>query len=103
MLARKDKRSDERIASKALINFSYFSTQLWHEYQSRTRNHSESGVCFESIHPIMPGTNLFIRVDKHPKSDSGIRLRNSTLAEVKWCRELTDEHRTGYCVGARYY
>ena len=103
MLARKDKRSDERIASNALINFSYFSTRRWHEVPSRTRNHSESGLCFESTHPIMPGTNLFIRVDKHPQLDSGICLRNSTLAEVKWCRELTDEHQTGYCVGARYY
>lgn len=103
MLARIDKRSDERIASKVRINFSFFSTRLWHECQSWTLNHSEGGLCFESIHPLMPGTNLFIRVDKHPKLNSGIRLRNSTLAEVKWCRELADEHRTGYCVGARYY
>ena len=103
MLARTDKRSDERIASNAPINFSFFSTQFWHEYPSMTRNHSKSGMCFESIHPITPGTNLFIRVDKHPNLDSSIRLRNSTLAEVKWCRELINEDRTAYCVGARYY
>ena len=103
MLARIDKRSDERIASKAPINFSFFGTRLWQEIPSQTLNHSESGLCFESNHPIMPGTNVFIRVDKHPELDSGIRLRNSTLAEVKWCRESTDAHCTGYCVGARYY
>ena len=103
MLARADKRSDERIASNAPIIFSSFSTRFWHEYPSITRNHSKSGMCFESIHPITPGTNLFIRVDKQPNLDSNVRLRNSTLAEVKWCRGLPDEYQTGYCVGARYY
>jgi hypothetical protein len=103
MLARIDKRSDERIASNATIIFSFFSTRFWREYPSITRNHSQSGVCFESTHPITPGTNLFIRVDKQPNLDSNVRLRNSTLAQAKWCRELTDEHRTRYFVGARYY
>ena len=103
MLARIDKRSDERIASNAPIIFSFFSTRFWHEYSSITQNHSKRGMCFESTHPIAPGTNLFIRVDKQSNSDSNVQLRNSTLAEVKWCRELTGEHRTGYRVGARYY
>ena len=103
MLARFDKRSDERIASNAPIIFSFFSTRFWHEYPSITRNHSKRGMCFESTHPITPGTNLFIRVDKQPYLDSDVRLRNSTLAEVKWCRQLLDEHRTAYTVGARYY
>jgi hypothetical protein len=103
MQARIDKRSDERIASNTPIIFSFFSTRFWHEYPSITRNHSNSGMCFESTRPIMPGTNLFIRVDKQPNLDSNVRLRNSTLAEAKWCRELTDEHQPRYCVGARYY
>jgi hypothetical protein len=103
MLARTDKRSDARIASNASIIFSLFSTRLWKEYPSKTRNHSENGMCFESSHSLAPGASLFIRVDKQPNSDSTVRLRSSTLAEVKWCRELSDGKATGYCVGARYY
>ena len=103
MLARADKRSDERIASNASIIFSLFSTRFWKEYQSMTLNHSKSGMCFESSHPLTPGTNLFIRVAQQSNSDPSAWLRNSTLAEVKWCRELSDGKATGYCVGARYY
>ena len=103
MLARADKRTDVRIASNAPIIFSLFSTCFWKEYPSTTRNHSKSGMCFESGHLLMPGAHLFIRVDKQPDSSSGVRLRNSTLAEVKWCRKLTDEQATGYCIGARFF
>jgi hypothetical protein len=103
MLARTDKRSDARIASNASIIFSLFSTRFWREYASKTRNHSENGMCFESNHQLTPGSNLFIRVDKHPGPNSSMRLRHSTLAEVKWCRKLADEQKTGYRVGARYY
>jgi len=111
MLARKDQRADQRAAERFVSNspiiFSFFSTRFWHEYTSMTRNHSKDGLCFESSHPLAPGTNLFIRVDKHRDLDSDINqdvsLRTSTLAVVKWCRELSDEHRTGYSVGVRYY
>ena len=107
MLARKDKRTDERIVSKAPIAYSSFSTRFWHEYISTTRNHSKDGMCFESRYPLMPGTNLFIRLDRHPDLNSDANyigwLRSSTLATVKWCRELSDERGSGYCVGVRYY
>lgn len=100
---RTDKRSHARIASNAPIIYSLFSTRFWKEYPSMTRNHSESGMCFKSSHPLAPGSNLFIRAARQPNSDSAVPLRNSTLAEVKWCRELADEQATGYCIGARYY
>jgi hypothetical protein len=107
MLARTDKKSDKRtdtrVASNAPIIFSLFSTRFWKEYPSITRNHSHSGMCFESTHPLRPGSNLFIRAAKQPDSESAVPLRSSTLAEVKWCRELADKHATAYRVGARYY
>ena len=103
MLARTEKRSNKRIASNAPIIYSLFSTRFWKEYPSTTRNHSESGMCFESIHPMMPGTNLFIRADKQPNLNSNVRLRSTTLAEVMWCQKLSDEGPNSYCVGAKYY
>lgn len=107
MLARADKQSDKRtdtrVASNTPIIFSLFSTRFWKEYPSTTRNHSESGMCFESDHPLTPGSNLFIRAAKQPDSVSAVPLRSTTLAEVKWCRKLTDGHTSAYRVGARYY
>lgn len=102
-----DQRANARFVSNLPIIFSFFSTRFWHEYTSMTRNHSKDGMCFESSSPLMPGTNLFIRIDKNSNCDSDLNqcvsLRTSTLAVVKWCRELSDEHGTGYCVGVRYY
>jgi hypothetical protein len=103
MLARTEKRSNKRVASNAHIIFSLFSTRFWCEYPSMTRNHSESGMCFESSHPMMPGTNLFIRSDQRPNLHSNVRLRSTTLAEVMWCQKLSDEDPNSYCVGAKYY
>jgi hypothetical protein len=111
MLVRKnqkaDQRADARFVSNLPIIFSFFSTRFWHEYASMTRNHSKDGMCFESSRLLTPGTNLFIRIDRNPNLDMdinpGAALRTSTLAVVKWCRELSDENGTGYCVGVRYY
>ena len=107
MLVPRERRLDDRFLSNAPIVFSSFSTRFWHECESTTRNHSKDGMCFESDHPLTPGTDLFIRVAKHPNSDSaidqGARLRSSTLARVKWCQDLSDAHRICYCVGVRYY
>jgi hypothetical protein len=104
---RAEQRADERFVSKLPIIFSFFSSRFWHEYTSMTLNHSKDGMCFESIRPLTPGTNLFIRVDKNSNLDSdtnqGVLLRTSTLAVVKWCRKLSDAQRTCYCVGVRYY
>jgi hypothetical protein len=107
MLVPRERRLDERFVSNAPIVFSFFSTRFWHERESTTRNHSKDGMCFVSDQPLTPGTNLFIRVAEHPDSDSGIDqgagLRSSTLANVKWCRDLSDGQRICYCVGVRYY
>jgi hypothetical protein len=107
MLAQKDQRIDERFVSNASIIFSLFSSRFWREYPSKTLNYSKDGMCFESDQPLTPGTNLFIRVVEHPNSDFGIDqsvcLRSSTLAEVKWCSDLSDKHGICYSVGVRYY
>jgi len=103
MPARTEKRTDKRIASNAPIIFSLFSTRFWREFSSITRNHSKGGMCFESTEPMMPGANLFIRADKQSNLDSNVRLRSTTLAEVKWCQKLSDEHTNSYSIGAKYY
>lgn len=107
MLAVENKRKDKRLTSHMPVIFSRFGTKFHREFESVTFNHSKGGMCFEAVEAFKPGTTLFIRV-----GDSSVakvydgnwnHLRTSTLAEVKWCRELPDERRACYCVGVRYY
>ena len=84
-----------------------FSTRFYREYASMTFNHSKGGMCIEAAEHLKSGSVLYIRLAKSPSDDvyHGNRknLRISTLAEVKWCRELEDKFGTYYLVGVKYY
>ena len=101
-----EKRADERIPSNAAIIFSYFSTKNWAENRSLALNLSTGGMCFESRYSLKAGASLFIRSDQTPETVSGNcncnLLRISTLAEVRWCREISRENDTSYCIGVKY-
>jgi hypothetical protein len=106
MMERKEKRADERFASDTNIIFSNFSTKNWAENFSVALNISAGGMCFESKHSFKPHTNLYIRTGQNPAVVSGIRnwnlLRTSTLAQVRWCREINREDVTWYSIGVKY-
>jgi hypothetical protein len=106
MLDKKEKRAGERLASNIAIIFSDFSTKNWVENRSVTLNISAGGMCFESRHSLKPHANLYIRTGQSPEMVSNIHnwhlLRTSTLAEVRWCREITDEDNCGYSIGVKY-
>ncbi len=105
-MQKREKRADERFASNAAIIFSYFSTKNWAENRSVTLNISAGGMCFESRHLFKPRANLYIRTEQNPETVSGIRnwnlLRTSTLAQVRWCREITREDGSWYSIGVKY-
>jgi hypothetical protein len=102
-----DKRVDERYSSHAPIIFSFFGTKFQREFASMTFNHSKNGLCLEAAEEIKPGTTLFIRRGSVPAEEpyriNWKPLRNTSLGEVRWCRELEDKFGTYYCVGVRYY
>jgi len=106
MLDKKEKRVAERFASDTAIIFSNFSTTNWAENFSVTLNISAGGMCFESRHSLKPHANLYIRTGQNPEMVSNIHnwhlLRTSTLAEVRWCREIYDEDNCGYSIGVKY-
>jgi hypothetical protein len=103
----KEKRADERFVSQAAIIFSFFSTSDWDENRSVTLNLSAGGMCFESRRAFKPGSDLYIRAGRNPATVSGNGncdlLRSSTLAEVRWCRELIREEGTRYSIGVKYF
>jgi len=106
MLGKEEKRTGERFASNTAIIFSNFSTKNWAENRSVTLNISAGGMCFESRHSFKPHANLYIRTGQNPEMVSNIHnrhlLRTSTLAEVRWCREVTGEDGCWYSIGVKY-
>jgi len=103
---KKEKRADQRFASNAAIIYTCFSIKNWAENYSEALNISSNGMCFESRYSFKPHADLYIRTGQKPETVSGIRnwnlLRTSTLAEVRWCREIAYEDGTRYNIGVKY-
>jgi hypothetical protein len=105
--AGEDKRQDERFSLHAPIIFSRVGANCHRKYASVTFNASKNGLCIESAVAIKPGTTILIHRG-NLISDKGYttgwkQVRTSSLAEVRWCRELTADFGTYYSVGAKYY
>jgi hypothetical protein len=100
-----DKRSCARHSHTAPISFSYFNKE--YSYEAQTLNFCDEGMRFKSEVLLQPGATVYIRVKKfHPDgfSNGDCRgLRSASLAEVKWCKEVINENRPLYEIGAKYY
>ena len=100
-----DKRACERRRHKATIEFSYFNRKQC--YEAQTVNHGDEGMCFKSEVSLKPGTTVSVRVKSlHPNgicSGNCRGLRLITLAEAKWCKEISSETKPVYEIGAKYF
>ncbi len=107
MMQKNEKRADKRFTSNAAIISSFFSIKNWAENRSETLNISAGGMCFESRQLFKPHANLYIRIEQNPETVSGISnwnlLRISTLAEVRWCQEISRENGIWYFTGVKYF
>ncbi len=71
-----------------------------------TINFSQDGMYFVSDKEFLPGSTVLIQTkngsphQKKPENSEG--LRQTTLAEVRWCRQYT-ENPTYYQVWVKYY
>lgn len=106
MKAYTDKRAFERRRYTATIEFSYLNSDQYY-YEAQTLNHSDEGICFKSEIPIRHRATVLIRANNfHPNGACngdcrGLRLL--TLAVVKWCKEISNETKSFYEVGAKYF
>ncbi len=105
MKVSKEKRAYTRRHYTVPIEISYISKE--DKFGAQTLNHSEGGMCFESKSAFHPGETLNIRVkDFHPKGPcTGLceGLRSISLAEVKWCHDMSDTDPSNYRVGTQFY
>ena len=100
-----EKRVCERHSLTADIAFSYFNSE--HSYDAQVLNLGTDGMCFKSNFRPQLGATLCIRVKKIHPNNAGPRfyegLRTVTLAEVKWCEEITGTGESPYGIGVKYF
>ena len=102
-----EKRACRRCEYIAPVTCAFFLSDNF--YRGITMNHCEDGIYFESTFPIKPGASIYIRVENYSHEDfhNGIcscrGIRSIGVAEVKWCKELTDIANSYYGIGLKYY
>lgn len=100
---------DQRIKARRDIDqpmaFSLFNTrQRILEHPCRSYNHSETGMCFESLQALFPGMVLCIMRDQpQVQTGAGESARETLLAEVKWCRPNENNKQDSFRVGVRFF
>ncbi len=100
-----DKRACERLRYTDAIEFSFLNKRNW--YEAQTINHCDEGMCFNSKVSLQPQASVCIRI-KNLHSNSACKggcrgLRSVSLAEAKWCKEIINETKHFYEIGAKYY
>jgi hypothetical protein len=99
-----EKRRTIRNTIKASIRCSYFNRPV--STSAMTVNFSQDGMYFVSDVEFHPGSTVLIRTvneSPHPKLPENTEgLRQTTLAEVRWCRKIS-ENPSHYQVGVKYY
>ena len=83
-----EKRHHDRLGDNCPVLWAYFNTSEYHP--SRLMNHGQEGLSFKSDMCLKPGTNIFVKLH-----------RNIKPAEVRWCRESTDDE--VFEIGVRYH
>ena len=89
---------------EAPILCSYFNKPI--SSSAMIINFSQDGMYFVSEERFHPGSAVLIQAkngspnQKMPENTEG--LRQTTLAEVRWCRQVSEKP-THYQVGVKYY
>jgi hypothetical protein len=99
-----EKRACARCNYTAPLALSYFNKE--HCFEAQTLNHGAGGMCLKSSFFLQPGATVYIRVKEFHPNGSCIGkcegLRSTTLADVKWCKEIPDADVASYGIGVEY-
>jgi len=105
MGAQPEKRIEHRHSCKGTMNWVYFNKKCY--CAARVSNFSQNGSCFETDQALVLGSTVLIRVLKCMNcvdvSKTPANLRWNGLAEVKWCKKLSESDNPAYTIGVRYH
>ncbi len=100
-----ERRSNRRHAQSLPLTLSVFNQDTI--FKARMVNYSPEGVCVEACQCILPGTSIYLRIDKRPAATSESVVchcfRTTALGEVKWCQASGQDPPQRYLIGIRYY
>ncbi len=97
MAAETNQRVDIRIKHKTAIQFENYYSETC--YKAKMYNYSQSGMYFESDYAPLPGTEIFIGVNKSPFDAAADVYR----AQIRWRKQLlAGASAYQYGVGVRY-
>ena len=99
-----EKRIDKRHRCKASIAWGCFNKRKM--YNAKVLNYSKDGMYFESDVFFKEGANIYFQMndclfdDSDPEISEG--LRTTSLAEVKWWKDIGGEDDSHFGVGVKY-
>lgn len=97
-MAKSEQRGTTRVRHKADILLENLPAGT--HYEAKMYNYSRGGMYFESDYAPLPGTEIYIGIEKSPYDASPDIYR----AQVRWRRELaTKESRYTFGVGVAYH
>lgn len=102
---RQERRGTSRYEHRASLTISVFNKGA--AFEARLINYSQDGFCAETGHAILPGTSIYVRVDKD-RADAQRKplhpdFRTVALGEARWGRVVGRGQPTRYRIGIRYY
>jgi len=106
MKSHNERRAYKRCSFQTRIICAYFNSDRFYHVEST--NHSQEGINFVSDFPLKTGANIYVRVDydSHDDHKPGIcdcgGVRQISLAQIKWCREIPDGYGSFYKIGLKY-
>ena len=102
---RMEKRNDDRRKCDASIVCAYFNKEK--ECHAKMLNFSRDGMYFESDSLFEEGSNIFFKINNclftPSGSDLSEGLRTASLAQVKWCRDMSGKDASHFGIGVKYY
>ena len=99
-------RSCQRCSHSGAVFFNVFNSDQPPQVGD-LRNYCELGLCFEATHFVKPGTALYIRIvsatTRHSEPAAIPGCRTISLAEVKWCRDISEGENPRFGIGTKFY
>ena len=97
-MAHSEQRNAMRLKHTTNIRLENFSAQT--HYEAQMHNYSRGGMYFESDYAPLPGTEIYIGIEKSPYDSSPDMYR----AQVRWRQKLhQQDSQYTFGVGVKYY
>jgi hypothetical protein len=100
-----DKRAGQRYSCDISVACTYFNGE--ENSYGKLLNYSKAGVYLESVSLFKEKSIIFIRVEEilsnGAQSNINCAPRTITLAEVRWCKKISDAGIARWGIGARYF